>query len=85
MVSKIYLILFLSFFFLLETFSQNQAVLVKGRVFNIDGGTPLPYVNVYTENKSKFGTTTNEEGFFSISIDSELFIKNSNLIFSSIV
>jgi len=58
---KNYLVLF--FFLIVTSFSFSQ---ITGRVTDPDE-TPLPYVNIYTED-GKYGTTTNEDGNYSLKL-----------------
>lgn len=50
-------------FILISTFSFSQ---ITGKVTDTED-QPLPYVNIYTED-GRFGTTTNEDGFYEIKI-----------------
>ncbi|MCG9973262.1 DUF5686 and carboxypeptidase regulatory-like domain-containing protein [Christiangramia crocea] len=52
----------LMLFFVVSQLSSQITGLVKD-----ENGTPLPYVNIYTENGST-GTTTNEEGLYELKI-----------------
>jgi hypothetical protein len=75
---------FLFSLFFNSTFSQNKDFFIKGKVIDADGISTLPYVNVYIEGQSEFGTTTNEGGFFEIRLPSKTLDRSVNLIFSFI-
>ncbi len=54
---------------LISSFSFAQ-IIISGTVTSKNDGTTLPFVNITTENNQ--GTTTNEDGFYTIEVSNQL-------------
>lgn len=78
MNKNIFLTYFLSFGIFTSLYGQ---LIVKGKVLNQNNNIPISYANIGILN-SKFGTISNRDGSFSISIEDSLV--NKKLIFSAI-
>ena len=62
---KNFFLLLILVFYALKITAQEEYFTVKGRIFSADSLTAIPNVNIVSK-LSRYGTTTNQEGWFLI-------------------